>query len=103
MSRFPINRVPYILVGVVMLSAGAITVGRRSGHGLAEQLRPRLELRWPALMSLPEGQRAAIVRDAIACDLLRQSAPTAGSVEACVREGAGKIGQHVPGLPGVDL
>ena len=63
---------------------------------MAEQMRGRLELRWVDLMTLPERDRAAIVKAAFACDLLEHSAATAGSVEACVREGAGKMGVKLP-------
>lgn len=96
MGRFSHNRVLAILVVVATLSAGALAIGRWAGRGMAEEMRARLELRWADLMTLPEGDRAAIVKAALACDLLQHSAATAGSVEACVREGAGKTGVALP-------
>lgn len=70
-------------------------VGLLIGHTIAADMRTRLELRWPMLMDMPARERKAIVESAVACDLMRHSEPTSGSVESCVREGANKMGHRL--------
>ncbi len=94
--RFSRNKVLSIIVVVAMMSGAAIAIGRWAGRVYFGDVRDRLELRWADLMTLPEDERAVLVRAAIACDLMQQSIPTAGSVEACVREGANKISATLP-------
>lgn len=48
-----------------MLSAGALAFGRWAGRSIAAEMRERLELRWAGLMTLPEHDRAAIVKAAM--------------------------------------
>lgn len=84
------------LVFIVLAVALGAAVGRWQGGHHAERMRARLELRWPNLMALPEPTRALLVKAALACDLVDQSAPTPGSVEACVREGAAEAGLRMP-------
>lgn len=90
------------LIFIVAVGLGSLAAGRLHGARQAERMRARLEIRWPDMMAMPEQTRAQIVKAAFACDLLHESAPTPGSVEACVREGAAIAGQRMPPIKETD-
>lgn len=82
-----------LLAGVAVTAV--VTIGQQAGREDAARSRERLEMVWPALMTMPENDRALLVGLAMTCQLA-QRPPLADQVIACLREAAGDPKAMVP-------
>ena len=80
-------RIVVVAFVVVSLFVLAIVVGKKQGAQTGEQTKARLELVWPAFMSLPETDRTVLGGFSMTCHLERQP-ETAAAVIACLRSAA---------------
>lgn len=76
------------VAAVAVIALGLATkIGHMAGMDAGSRAKERLQLVWPSLMSMPEGDRALIVGLAMSCRLEERPA-NAREVVACLREAA---------------
>lgn len=76
------------VAAVAVIALGVATkIGHMAGVDAGGRAKDRLELVWPSLMTMPEGDRALIVGLAMSCHLEERPA-NARDVVACLREAA---------------
>lgn len=86
-----LSKKPLIFMcAVVMITVFAVViifVGKRSGAATGAQVKDRVELVWPSLMSMPDSDRALLAGFAMTCRL-EQKPQSVASVIACLRDAA---------------
>jgi hypothetical protein len=86
-------------LGVVVVAVIALGLATKIGHMAGEdaggRAKDRLQLVWPSLMAMPEGDRALIVGLAMSCRLEERPAEPR-EVVACLREAAADPNAMLP-------
>lgn len=81
------HRLLWWIVGIVLVAALSYASGRISGKMAGERDKERLQQLWPGIMTMPEQDRARIVRAAMECKLSSKPLQV-DAVAQCLRDGA---------------